>query len=609
MFTGGYRGKILRINLTNQTFKEETLPGDLIKNYLGGRGIAAHYYCHEIDAKTEPLAPDNKLFFFTGPLTGLNLPATTKFQCATRSPETGNYLCSNSSGELGPYLKRSGYDGLIIEGRAEKPLYLAIDENNGEFKNAGHIMDLKTSETIETITREWEQSKLAIMVAGPAAFNGVRFANIMVDDRSFGRGGAGAVMASKNLKAIAVSGSGNIPVADPTKVKELNKNAAREARKTRKGHNLYGTNQYTEIMNELGCYSVRNFTTSVFEGIDTISKDYVTEHYKKKSKACFHCPVACAQFCSVDENGYFKGLSSDPEYETIGTIGALCGVSDFKAIIAGNYYCDEYGIDTMSAGNMIAYAMECFEKGIFDTGDTGGIELRFGDGLAMVEMIKQIGEKKGFGAILGFGFRGLAEKYPETVPYMMHVKWMPFAAYDPRGFYGMGLAYGTSSRGACHNVGGWTIRDELLKKTYDRFALEGKGELVKKLQDNRAYVDSLGICTVVRGTMSFSDQPGGEALSATTGIDLSPDLMTIGERIILLERLILNREGITRADDYLPERIMTEPLPEGPAKGKVLTKKMYDIMLDEYYRLRDWSEDGIPNKNALQKLEVPTCSP
>jgi len=604
VFTGGYRGRLLRINLTDESYGIESISEGLYKKYLGGRGLAAYYYCREIAGGTDPLSPENKLFFFTGPLTGLPLPATTKFQCATRSPETGQYLCSNSSGTFGPYLKQSGFDGLIIEGKASKPLYLAIENDLVEFRNAEALIDLKTGQAMAAISEEWPKPKLSIMTAGPAAFNGVRLANIMVGDRSFGRGGAGAVMAAKNLKALAVNGGGEIPVADPQRIKELNKKAAREARKTRQGHNLYGTNQYTEVMNELGCYSVRNFTTSVFEGIDTISKDYVTEHHKEKSLACFHCPVACAQLYSVDDDGAFKGISSDPEYETVGTLGALCGVSDFNAIIAGNYYCDEYGIDTMSAGNLIAYAMECFEKGIFNTNDTGGVELRFGNGQAMVEMIKQMGEKRGFGAILGRGFRELAALYPDTVYYMMHVKWMPFAAYDPRGFFGMGLAFGTSSRGACHNVGGWTIREELLKKTYDRFALKGKGELVKKLQDNRAYIDSLGICTVVRGTLDFSDQPGGDVLAAATGMDLTPELMSIGERIILLERLILNREGISRADDYLPPRIMTEPLPEGPARDKVITREMYDVMLEEYYRLRGWDHNGIPGREVAEQLGV-----
>lgn len=603
VFAGGYLGKILRIDLTTERCREEELTVDLIKRYLGGRGVAAYYYNRELNASTEPLSPDNKVYFFTGPLTGLPLPATTKFQCATRSPETGSYLCSNSSGDLGPYLKRRGYDGVIIEGKAKRPVYLAMLEQGVEFREASRLTLLKTSETERAIREREGDLRLAVMSAGPAAFNGVRYANIMVGDRSFGRGGAGLVMASKNLKAVAVSSAGRIPVADMEKVKAIGVKAAKQARETRRGHNLYGTNQYTEIMNKLGCYSVRNYTTGVFDGIATINKDYVTEHYKVKSTACYRCPVGCAQVCEVKE-GEYKGIRSDPEYETVGTIGAACGVSDFGAIIAGNNLCDEYGIDTMTVGNVISYAMECVERGFFAPEDLEGLDLRFGNAQAMVEAIRLIGEGKGFGRILGKGFRELAARYPATRHYMMHVKWLPFAAYEPRGFYGMGLAYGTSSRGACHNVGGWTIRDELTSGDYDRFALHGKGELVKRLQDTRAYIDSIGICTVVRCTMGFTDKPSGEVLEAATGVDLTSDLMAIGERIISLERLILNREGLRRADDYLPWRTMEEPLPEGPAKGSVLTREMYDVMLDEYYQLRGWDRDGVPTSEILEKLGV-----
>lgn len=603
MFKGAYLGKVLRIDLTNESCKEEKIPDNLLEKYVGGRGIAAYYYYHEIKSDTKPLAPENKLFYFTGPLTGLALPATTKFQCATRSPETGNYLCSNSSGEIGPYMKRRGYDGIIIEGKAQRPVFVVLLENGIEFRDASELVWLGTSETEKFIRECLSDSRLAVMSAGPAAFHGVRYANIMVGDRSFGRGGAGLVMASKNLKAVAVAATGDIPVADHQKINEINSEAVKKAKKTRQGHNLFGTNQYTEIMSELGCYSVRNFTTGVFDGIDTINKDYVTKHYKVKSAACFRCPVACSQICEV-KDGEYKGMRSDPEYETVGTIGAACGVSDFRAIIAGNNLCDEYGIDTMTVGNVIGYAMECFQRGLFSLEDTGGVELKFGNAKAMVDMIRSIGEGEGFGKILGKGFRELAQLYPETEYYMMHVKWMPFAAYEPRGFYGMGLAYGTSSRGACHNVGGWTIRDELTSGNYDRFALSGKGELVKRLQDTRAYIDSIGICTVVRSTMDFNDQPAGETFLAATGVDLTPFLMLAGETIIDLERHILVREGISRKDDYLPKRIMEEPLPEGPAKGSVLTREMYDVMLDEYYELRGWDQNGVPVEKVFQKGEI-----
>ncbi|MDI6870647.1 MAG: aldehyde ferredoxin oxidoreductase family protein [Bacillota bacterium] len=601
MFKGGYLGRVLRVNLTEQTATVEPLPESAARAFLGGRGLGAWYYRREIGPQVDPLSPENKLCFFTGPLTGLPLPATTKFGCATKSAETGHYLCSNSSGNFGPQLKFAGYDGLIIEGRADRPVYLWVNDGETVFRPAEDLWLKEVSPATEMIRAATGGNRTSVMAVGPAAVRGARIGCLMVDGRSFGRGGPGTVMAAKNLKAVAVLGTGKIPVAEPERLAERGREAMKIARETRQDHSKYGTNQYTIRMNALGCYPTRNFQTAVFPGVETIAARYVYNHYRVRNKPCFACPVGCAQVCEVKE-GPFAGAVSDPEYETIGAFGGQCGVSDFAAIIAANQLCDEYGIDTMSTGTIIAYAMECFERNLFTREDTGGIELRFGDGEAMVAMVRQMGEGRGLGRELSLGFRHLAEKFPETVPYMMQCKGLPFAAYEPRGFHGIGLAYGTSSRGACHNVGGWTIRDELLSGKYDRFAVEGKGVLVKTIQDTRAYVDSLGICTVVRSALGYTDEPHGDVLELATGLDLTPELMTIGERIYTVERLITVGEGLTRADDYLPDRIMREALPEGPAAGKVLTREMYDAMLDEYYAARGWDREGVPTWETRQRL-------
>ncbi|OIQ11082.1 aldehyde ferredoxin oxidoreductase family protein [Neomoorella thermoacetica] len=605
MFKGGYLGKVLRVNLSNGSIAIESVDPGIYRRFLGGRGAAAYYYYQEIGQDTEPLSPDNKLIFFTGPLTGLNLPSTTKFQLATRSPMTGLYLCSNSSGRVGPHLKFAGYDGLIVEGRAAKPVFIYINNDSVEIRDAALFWEESTSRVEKRLKELAGEPRAAVMCIGPAAVKGADLACIMVDGRSFGRGGAGRVMASKNLKAVVVYGSGKIPVYDAGKINDLGKIAAQKAREGKPVHTRFGTAQYTGVMNEFGCYPSYNFRTGVFDGIDTINAEYMEKHYKVKNLACYRCPVACAQLCEVKE-GPFKGFKSDPEYETIGAFGGQCGVSDFGAIVAANSLCDEYGIDTMSTGTIIAYAMECYERGLFTEKELG-MKLPFGNGEAMVTMVKRMGEMEGFGAELARGFRYLAQKYPATVSYMMHAKWMPFAAYEPRGFHGIGLSYGTSSRGACHNVGGWTIRDELLTGEYDPFAVKGKGELVKAIQDTRAYIDSLGICTVVRSAMGFTNKPTGNVLALVTGHDFTPELMTIGERIYTLERVILGREGVTRAHDYLPDRIMKEKLPEGPARGHVLSKEMYDEMLDEYYRARGWDEEGRPTSERLQELGLEFC--
>jgi aldehyde:ferredoxin oxidoreductase len=600
MFKGGYCGKILRVNLSKYSFQVEKVDPTIYRKFLGGRGVAAYYYYREIEPEVNPLSPENKLIFFTGPLTGLRLPSTTKFQVATKSPETGLYLCSNSGGNVGPHLKFAGYDGLIIEGRADKPVFLYITDDKVEFHDASSLWKRKTSAVEQQIKAIIGQNRATVMTVGPAAVLGAHIGCIMVDGRSFGRGGAGTVMARKNLKAVAVYGTGEIPIYKPEELAVLGKVAMKRAREGKPVHTRFGTAQYTGVMNEFGCYPSYNFRTGVFDGIETIKAEYMEEHYKIRNLACYHCPVACAQLCEVKE-GPFKGYKSDPEYETIGAFGGQCGVSDFGAIIAANNLCDEYGLDTMSTGTIIAYAMECFEQGLF-TKEMLGRELHFGNGMAMIEMVKKIGEMEGFGGELARGFRYLAEKYPATIPYMMQCKWMPFAAYEPRGFYGIGLSYGTSSRGACHNVGGWTIRDELLSGEYDRFATKGKGLLVKTIQDTRAYVDSLGICTVVRSSLGFTDKPTGNVLELVTGVDFTPELMEIGERIYTLERMILVREGVTREDDYLPDRITKEALPEGPAKGHVLTREMFDEMLNEYYQARGWDKDGRPSPKRIATL-------
>ena len=599
MFRGGYAGKILRIDLSQRKTATVDYPEELRKKYLGGRGVAAYLYYRELPAALDPLGPENKIFFVTGPLTGMPVLASTKMQLATRSPDTGHYLCSNSSGNFGPYLKFAGYDGVILEGRASSPVAVVIDDEGVHFQEAGHLWGKKTTEVDEYFKKALPGKRIGVMSVGPAAERGVRIACIQVDGRSFGRGGAGAVMAAKNVKALVSGGTRSVPVADPDPLKEFMALATKDVRQSKRSHSTHGTPQYTEIINEFGCYPTRNFQTAVFEGINTISSVYMKEHYFVRNQACFRCPVGCAQVCAVKE-GPFKGAESDPEYETIGAFGGQCGVSDFGAIIAANQICDEEGIDTMTTGTLIAFAMECVERGLISQAEIQGLDLRFGNGEAMVEMVKRIARREGLGDLLSGGFFQIRGKRPELEPYMMHVKGMAFAHYEPRGFHGMGLGFGTSSRGACHNVGGWTIRDELVVKKYDRFATKGKGKLVQTLQDNRAYVDSLGICTVVRGALGFSDSPTGKVLEYVTGYDFTPELMKIGSRIYTLERLILNREGLRRKDDLLPGR-MEEPLPEGFAKGRFITPAMYDEMLAEYYQIRGWDNERDPSPgNAIQ---------
>ena len=602
MFTGGYTQKLLRINLSNATFKVEDIPDSYYRELLGGRGVAAKYYYDEIGPDVSAFSDENKLIFMTGPLTGTPVFSGTKFQLATKSPLSNKYICSNSSGYFGPYLKGAGYDGIIIEGKSPRPVYITIDDDSINFHDAEHIMGKTTFEVIDYM-EETHDIKRGVMSIGPGGENRVSYACIQVEDRSFGRGGGGAVMGDKNLKAMAVKSKNKVKLHDEAALKEYIKANIKACKDGKPTHTSHGTAQYTEVINDLGCYSVANFQTAVLENAESIYATEMVKNYKTGNAACYRCPVACAQVCEVKE-GPFKGAKSDPEFETIGAFGGQCCVLDFAAIIKANQDCDEFGIDTMQAGTMIAFVMELNQRGLLSKEQLDGLDLSWGNGETVIKLLEMISYRKGLGDLLAKSPYEIASEYPEYAKYLMHVKGMSYAAYEPRGFYGMGLAYGTSARGACHNVGGWTIRDELTSGKFDRFAIVGKGKMVKDIQDTRGYVDSLGICTVVRSGMGFTDNPKDNVLEYVTGVNFTPELMEIGERIYTLERMIYAREGITRKDDYLPDRTMTEKLPKGMAEGSVLTKEMYDTMLDEYYELRGWDANGIPTEKGIKRLAL-----
>jgi aldehyde:ferredoxin oxidoreductase len=600
-YSGAYLGRMLRVNLSSKSSSVETIDEKRIEKLLGGRGLAAKLYYDEVGPEVKPFDPENKIFFMTGPLTGVRLPSTTKFQLAAKSPETGMYMCSNCGGEFGPQLKKAGFDGLIIEGVADEWTYLTIKNGEVGFHDGRGMKGMSADQTLDRLKEALGDKRAAALSIGPAAERLVKISYICVDTRAFGRGGAGAVLGSKKLKGIALRGTGAIPVADQKKIDAIRKEAIVTLRKTRANHTKYGTPQYIETINELGCMPTRNFQTTFFEGTDKVDAHVMYDKYLEKNYACYMCPVACGKINVVKE-GPYKGARARTEYESIALLGPDCGVDDFAAVIKANQECDELGIDTMSAGNAVALTMELFERGLITREDTDGIEARFGSAEALIGIIRLIAERRAIGDLLAEGMRGVLEKRPEWSPYILQVKGLPYAAYDPRGFYGNALTYGTSSRGACHNVGGWTIRHELMSDDYDRFALKGKGLLVKTIQDNRAYVDSIGICTVVRGSMNFSDKPSGEVMQAVTGYDSTPELLSIGERIYSLERIILNREGIRRRDDHLPERTVKEAVPSGPIKGQKLTAEMYDQMLDEYYAERGWDENGVVKRETIEKL-------
>ncbi|MEM4712924.1 MAG: aldehyde ferredoxin oxidoreductase family protein [Candidatus Bathyarchaeia archaeon] len=597
-----YSSKVLRVDLTRKKAKVISLPEEWKIKYLGGRGFGARLYYDEIAPDTEPLSPENKLYFITGPLTGCPVFGPSKYHLVTKSPLTGKYLCSNAGGFFGVELKKAGYDGLIVEGKADKLTLLKIVDEDVELKDVESLRGLTSSETQKAAKEEIDDPLARVVSIGPAGENMVEMACIMSDNRSFGRGGCGAVMGSKNLKAIAIRGTGKVTVKDVEKIKEIMRNEISALRETTREHTLYGSAQYIDVLYELGAYPLYNYTRTRVEGdsIKEISPINLRKKYLIRSTACFGCPVACGKLCRAFDNSM-----AELEYETIWALGPQCGIFDLNIIIKANEICDEYGIDTISSGNTIGFAMELYERGIISKRDTGGVELKFGSGEALITTLKQIALKTSFGSVLGKGSkRASAIIGKNSEFYAMQVKGLEMTAYEPRAFYGMGLAFTTSNRGACHNVGGWTIRDELIQKKVDRFAVKGKGILVKNLQDVRGYIDAIGICTIPRRAMHLTDKPAVDVINLATGMDFAGQLLLIGERIYNLERLILVREGVTRKDDDLPQRIKIEPIPDGPAKGHRISQEILDEMLDEYYLARGWNRNGVPTQAKIEQLAV-----
>ena len=606
MITAGYMGKLLRINLTTRESSIENIDLHDYEHFLGGRGLGAIWYWREIGPEVQPYGPENKLGFFTGPMTGTPLVSTTKFQLATKGPETGHYLCSNSSGNFGPCLREAGFDALVLEGVSERWTSVVIENDRVSFLDDEGWQGIAPMQARQRLLDQlpyMQGKRWATMTIGRAAENRVAFSAIFVDDgRAFGRGGGGAVLASKKVKALAVRGDQAVPLADKGKNRDIASHAREDLKTSRAKHRQLGTAQLVDVINELGCMPTRNFQTSWEDPQTVHGVDAYTLHdrYYVRNYACYRCTVACGQVAEVKE-GEFAGAEARPEYESIGLLGPSCGIFAMDAVIASNELCDELGIDTITAGNMVALVMELFDRGLVGPEDNQGLVVRFGDGKAMLQMLNYIAERRGLGALLADGALAILRAHPEWEPFIMHSKGITFPAYEPRGFHGMGLAYATSARGACHNVGGYTVSDELLKPKIDRYATQGKGNLVKSLQDNRAYVDSLGLCTVVRGAYNFSTSPSPETLLAITGHDFAPQLMTIGERISNIERMILVREGISRSDDTLPSR-MKQAIPSGPAAGHRITDEMLAEMLDEYYAVRGWDNSGLPTLDTLARL-------
>ena len=594
----GYMGKVLRVNLTDRTWTMEDLDINVAQKYLGSRGLGVKIMMDEVPANVDPLSPENKLIIASGGLTGAPVPTSGRYMVITKSPLTGTIAIANSGGHWGPQFKATGHDLVIFEGRADSPVYLYINDDVIEIRDADHLWGKTLSETTEILQKEFEGCKT--LAIGPAGERLSLISSIMNDvDRAAGRGGVGAVMGSKNLKAIAVKGTNKVKLFDEAKTGEVSQakvKILREDPVAGSGLPAYGSAVLVNIINESGILPVKNFQESYTDKADVISGESLAENHLVKKSACYRCPIACGRVVKLADGTVVGG----PEYETIWAYGADCDVYDLDAINDANMLCNEYGLDTISAGATIAAAMELYEKGYIKEEDIegDGLSLKWGDPNSIVGWTKKMGLREGFGAKLSEGSYRLAESLgaPEL---SMTVKKQELPAYDPRGVQGHGLTYAVNNRGGCH-IKGYMISPEILgyPEKLDRFSLEGKAAYTKIFLDLTAAIDAIGLCVFSTFGLGLPDYV--DMYNAVVGdIYTNETLLEAGERIWNLEKLFNIREGIDSSEDKLPKRLLEDPIQNGPSKGH--THKLSEL-LPEYYAVRGWDENGIPTEETLERL-------
>ncbi len=600
----GWTGKILRVDLSNSTYKTEDLDFNTARLFLGGHGVATKILMDEMDPKVDALSPDNKLIFSIGPLTGTAAPLGSRYMVTTKSPLTGLLGFGNSGGFFGPAMRNAGYDHIIFEGKSDKPVYMLVTDDGIEIRDASHIWGKDTHETEDIIKKETKDSgkKVRVSCIGPAGEKLSLIAAIMNDKhRAAARCGLGAVMGSKNLKALVVGGSKKAEVADEAWLKDLAKMVVKSIKENpdTDGFTEFGTSGFVMLLNEMGILPTRNFQNTAFESAMNISGETLAEKYLQKKKPCFGCPIACGRGTKVTDQGY-EGEGEGPEYETIALLGSSLGNGKLASVTKANYICNELGLDTISVGGTIACAMEMFEKGYLTKEDTGGIELKFGDEELVVKLVEMIGKREGFGDVLADGGFRLAEKYGHLECFMGLNK-MEMPGYEPRGAKGMGITYMTSPIGPSH-CRGYTIPFEILHTAGNLDPIEetGKGMTSKAVQDMTAAWDAAGLCLFATAGMGMEEAL--PMLMAATGTGYAPfQFLAIGERIFNLQRLFNLKAGLKLEDEKLPERFYKEPLPDGPNKGTVLN---LEKTMEEYLHLRGWDENRIPYYGKLKGLGI-----
>jgi aldehyde:ferredoxin oxidoreductase len=610
----GFMGKLLRVDLSEGRVWDEALSDDLTKKYIGGAGLGTYYLYKEVPKGADPLGPKNHLIFMTGPLTGTTSASAARYSVVAKSPQTGIWGHANSGGSFGPALKKSGYDGIIFQGISPKPVYLKIEEGKAELCDAGHLWGSIVPETEDRLKKELGKD-FTVASIGPAGENLVKYAAIMNNKhRAAGRGGLGAVMGSKNLKALAVAGKSKVELADPKAFKE---NAKRHFELINEsllkiGFEVFGTAMAADMVNLRGGYPTRNWQAGEFEEIEEVNAQAITDKVLTSRVNCYACPIACGRGSEIQE-GKWKGRKGEgPEYETSNTLGAQCGVTDINAITQANYLCNEYGLDTISAGSTIAFAMECFEKGILNLEQTEGLELNFGNADAVVDLVEKIAKREGPGDLLAEGTRIMAEKLNQgSEKFAMNIKGLELPAYDPRAAKIVGLGYVTANRGGDHVTSFIvtpTFVDTPILLVEDSHiedpstANPEEAKILKDMEDGCTLFDCLGGCKFM-GMLLYTQDYVDLIVNATGWEFTVDDFRKSGERIYNLCRAFCVREGISREDDALPPRLMEDPLPTGAAEGMVITKEVLEELKDAYYKYRGWDlKSGKPSPEKLEEL-------
>jgi aldehyde:ferredoxin oxidoreductase len=598
---GGYTGKMLNIDLKNQETKIEKTNLNDAKNFIGAKGLGAKILFDRLPKKTDPLSPKNILMFTTGPLTGTSTQTSGRGTVVTKSPQTGLFLDSHFGGFFAMEMKKAGWDIIIVNDKSAKPIYIVIKDDKIEFKDATELLGMECLKTHNELQKIEGRTRTAVI--GPAGENLVKYSAITFDGhRHAGRGGTGAVMGSKNLKAIVLTGTQKIPIHDSENFRNKTSQVLKQIQendfvpKRRK----YGTPYWVKIINSEGFIPTKNYQEGYFEYGNEINAETMQERIVDKGGACFNCVIACWNQSSI-KSGPFKGVSLvGPEYETIALMGTNLCMTSIEDVAYLNSRCNELGMDTISLGGVLGFAIEAYDRNIITKKDLGGNDIGWGKAKELAKLIEDIAYRRGKVAdILAEGVKIAAAKLGNgSENFAVHAKGLEIPGYDPRGTFGMGLAYATSDRGGCHQRA-WTVKAELYDPELERFSFEKKAKIVKDVQDERAAFFSLVLCDFA----PISEENCVEMWNLAAGFDHTVEsYLLAGERIWNLIRLFNLREGLDPMDDKLPPRLFNDPFTKGPAKGVLLTQEGFQKALGEYYSLRGWDEKGIPTKEKIKEL-------